>query len=142
MARMSPLEAQLTEITREFVTKIVATIRSASFADVAGYVPATSTSPTRTRAAARRGHFAGHDQVHHEDPRRARRRRQSDEKRAEVGEKILTILNASTSPMGVRAIASAAGMASDLLAAPLKQLREEGKIQKHGVKRSTTYSAL
>jgi len=77
----------------------------------------------------------------HEDPRKSRRRRQTDAKRAELSEKILAILTASASPMGVRAIASAAGTAADLLAAPLKQLREEGKIQKHGVKRSTTYSA-
>ena len=42
--------------------------------------------------------------------------------------------------MGVRAIASEVGVAADVLSAPLRELRAEGRIDKHGDKRSTTYS--
>jgi hypothetical protein len=64
------------------------------------------------------------------------------EKRAELGERILAILTAAGGPLGVRAIASEAGTAADLLATPLRELRQSGKIRKHGEKRNTTYSAV
>ena len=137
MAKLSSLEAQLTEITREFVARIVETIRNASFSDVAGYSPETRpTSRPRARAAT----------VKPEAPsapaRRGRKPRQTVEKRAEIGERILAILTAASAPLGVRAIASEAGTAADLLATPLRELRQGRKIRKHGEKRNTTYSAV
>jgi predicted transcriptional regulator len=161
MPKLSSLEAQLTEITREFVARIVETIRNASFGDVAGYPegrpvarprgrpppraerteraereqPATRVRPPGPRAT--RAAAAG------ESPppkRRGRKPRQTVEKRAELGERILAILRAAGGSLGVRAIASEAGTAADLLATPLRELRQGGKIKKHGEKRNTTYS--
>ncbi|MDB4995146.1 MAG: hypothetical protein JWM74_2578 [Myxococcaceae bacterium] len=140
MAKLSSLEAQLTEITREFVARIVETIRRASFSDVAGYAGETR-SVQRPRARA-----ATAPKREREAPvapaRRGRKPRQTIEKRAELGERILSILTAAGGPLGVRAIASEAGTAADLLATPLRELRQGGKIRKHGEKRNTTYSAV
>ena len=44
-------------------------------------------------------------------------------------------------PLGVRALSSELGVAPDLLAVPLRELRVAGRIQKHGEKRNTTYSS-
>jgi hypothetical protein len=150
MAR-STLEAQLYEITREFVARIVATIRSASFADVAGYEPATSTGRlglrTTSRAAPslrkRSAVNGGRDKSagEGEPKRRGRRPRQSVARRAEIADRILDVLRVSSSPMGARAIAGEVGLAPDLLAHSLRELRQEGRIKKHGDKRATTYSA-
>jgi hypothetical protein len=43
--------------------------------------------------------------------------------------------------LGVRALSSALGVPPDILAVPLRELRDKGLIQKHGDKRATTYSA-
>jgi len=154
MAR-SPLEAQLYEITQEFVARIVAVIRGASFADVAGYradVGRARGAPLRVRggeraapalsraASASRGAIAT-GEAEAGPKRRGRRPRQSPEKRAELGGRILDVLRAASSPLGARAIASEVGLAPDLLAAPLRDLRHEGRVEKHGDKRATTYSA-
>jgi hypothetical protein len=40
MAKTTALEERLEAITRDFLAKIVETIRNASFAEVAGYAPA------------------------------------------------------------------------------------------------------
>jgi chemotaxis response regulator CheB len=137
MPKLSSLEAQLTEITREFVARIVETIRKASFSDVAGY--AGETRPVqrpRTRPPAAKREAPS------PPARRGRKPRQTVEKRAELGERILAILTSAGGPLGVRAIASEAGTAADLLATPLRELRQGGKIRKHGEKRNTTYSAV
>ena len=140
MPKLSSLEAQLTEITREFVARIVETIRRASFSDVAGYAGETRTvQRPRARASAVSKREAPTPAA---PARRGRKPRQTVEKRAELGERILTILTAAGGPLGVRAIASEAGTAADLLATPLRELRQGGKIRKHGEKRNTTYSAV
>ena len=151
MAR-STLEAQLDEITREFVTRVVATIRSASFAEVAGFRPLLHVrTPDRRAPRIATDHRGDHQRgraasaavsepTDNAPKRRGRRPKQSPEKRAELGDRIVQVLRGASSPMGARAIASEVGLAPDLLAAPLKDLRTEGRIKKHGDKRATTYS--
>ena len=146
MAR-STLEAQLDEITREFVTRIVATIRGASLAEVAGYRALVNhAGAAGRRVAARRvgaaaaGGLDGIASASAEPKRRGRRPRQSPEKRAELATRILAVLKDASAPMGARAIASEVGIAPDLLAVPLRELRQGGRITKHGDKRATTYS--
>jgi hypothetical protein len=129
---MPTLEAQLTALTQEFVAKLVDTLRNASFAEVAALsgVPAVVHAPARAR-----------------EPRAAGRTpvppsgRQTAASRAEVGERVLGALRAAGQPRGVRALSTELGVAPDVLAVPLRELRAAGKIRKHGEKRSTTYSA-
>ncbi|HEY3820414.1 MAG TPA: hypothetical protein VGL81_24785 [Polyangiaceae bacterium] len=131
---MPTLEAQLTALTQEFVAKLVDVLRNASFAEVAQL----STAP-----AAPSG-FAGRKR----EPRSAPRAptsgsagRQTAARRAELGERVIETLRAGSEPIGVRELSSQLGVAPDVLAVPLRELRAAGKIRKHGEKRSTTYSA-
>jgi hypothetical protein len=130
------LEAQLTDLTAEFVRRLVQVIRNASFADVAALSPARGT-PQGTRRGPR------------EEAPRTRRasrtvvktQRQTKSHRAELGERVVKTLTEAHKPLGVRALSSELGVAPDLLAIPLRELRAAGRIQKHGEKRSTTYSS-
>lgn len=134
---MPTLEAQLTALTQEFVARLVDAIRNASFAEVASLSSSSPTRPAATRPAASR------------EPRGARPAaasagrggRQTAARRAEMGERVMTALREASQPMGVRALSSELGVAPDVLAVPLRELRAAGKIRKHGEKRSTTYSA-
>ena len=145
----SPLEDRLEAITREFVMQIVSAIRSASFADVAGLqvggggsagsasgparrgpAPLARESRPATRVSASPGGVA----------RDNGRARQTADRRAELGERVVKALEDSGESMGVRALSQELGVAPDLLAAPLKELRAAGRIAKHGEKRATTYS--
>lgn len=131
MATKTTLEAELRGLMEEFVARIVATIRNASVAEVAalsvpqrspraGGAPSPAAEPRRT--GGRRG------------PRAA-----SAERDAEVAKRIVATLSNAPGPMNARALASELGVAADKLARPLKQLRDEGRIKKHGDKRATTY---
>jgi hypothetical protein len=130
------LEAQLHEITRDFVAKIVSTIRSASFAEVAGYAPTDDPASegkivsklTISPAGAPAAKVPG------------RKPRQTAEKKAELLTRIVSILRAAGAPLAVRTIAHEAATPADRLAAPLLELRDQGKVRKHGDKRNTTYS--
>jgi hypothetical protein len=126
------LEAQLTRLTQEFVHKLVEAIRHASFAEVAALRPPAN-GVTET-AAPRRGRKPG------PAPRPTRGGRQTAAKRAELGERVIGALKDAKQPMGVRTLSSELGVAPDLLAAPLRELRTAGRIRKHGDKRATTYS--
>ena len=53
---------------------------------------------------------------------------------------MLDALKSARQPLGVRALSGELGVAPDLLATPLRELRSAGKIRKHGEKRATTYS--
>lgn len=126
------LEAQLTRLTQEFVHKLVEAIRNASFAEVAALRPpsngiAAPVQPRRGRkpAATARPAHAG---------------RQTAAKRAELAERVVGALKDAKEPIGARALSSELGVAPDLLAAPLRELRAAGRIKKHGDKRATTYS--
>jgi hypothetical protein len=133
------LEDQLAALTREFVAKLVDTLRNASLADVAALSsdsrdrparPAREERPARVREAraeapATRGNGGG---------------RQTAARRAEVGERLTQALGDAGQPMGVRALATELGVDPASLAVPLRELRDAGKIRKHGDKRATTYS--
>lgn len=127
---MPTLEAQLTALTQEFVARLIDAIRNASFAEVASLSPARVARPTEGRRAGTT------------PPANSRRTgRQTAARRAEIGARVVTALRDASEPMGVRALSSQLGVAPDILAAPLRELRAAGKIRKHGEKRSTTYSA-
>jgi hypothetical protein len=138
------LEAQLAALTQEFVGRLVSAIRNASFAAVA----ALSTPQVRAGAT---NHESTHRPARAASPRAtpsntasssaARAPRQTMARRAELGERVIKALSRAGQPLGVKAISGELGVASDLLAAPLRELRAAGRIQKHGDKRSTTYSA-
>jgi hypothetical protein len=131
------LEEQLETLTRTFVSSLVDAIRNASFADVAALAGAPAPRPTReprasaparpARTAAAVASADGHG-------------RQTAARRAEVGERVMGALGSADGPLGVRALASELGVAPDVLAAPIRELRAAGKIRKHGEKRATTYS--
>ncbi len=131
------LEEQLTALTREFVGRLIEVIRNASFAEVASLpgpdAPVSRPRLPRTLPAAAASPAA-------KGVRRAGSDRQTAARRAEMGERILAALEATRSPLGVRALAGELGVAPDLLAQPLRELRGAGKIRKHGEKRATTYS--
>ncbi|HEY1695338.1 MAG TPA: hypothetical protein VGG39_24385 [Polyangiaceae bacterium] len=132
---MSTLEAQLAALTQEFVGRIVEVIRNASFAEVASLSPG---KPSSGGKAAPRG-----SRVPKPAPSSPGRRagRQTAARRAEVGERVMAALRSAKSPMGVRALSEELGVAPDVLAVPLRELRAASKVRKHGEKRSTTYSA-
>ena len=140
------LEAQLMELTREFVAKLVDAIRSASFAEVAslsGPMPAVRRSRAHTgagpistpvrRAGAGRG-SAGRGGG-------ARGALETEARRAELSARVMKALQESGQPLGVRALASMLGVVPDLLTGPIRELRVAGRVRKHGEKRSTRYSA-
>ena len=126
-----PLEEQLTALTREFVSKLVEAIRNASFAEVAALPgPRRAAPPERAPRTT-------------PSPPPATRKnggRQTAERRAELGERLVRALGGAKHPLGARALAGELGVSPDLLAAPLRELRQAGKIRKHGDKRSTAYS--
>jgi hypothetical protein len=128
------LEEKLESITREFVQRIVATIRGASFAEVAGYA-----APEPAAAAKRATRVVASPRAN--TPRAAASgERQTADKRAELSERVVAALKKAGSPMGVRALSSEVGVAPDLLTVPLRELRAAGRVAKHGEKRATTYS--
>ncbi|HEY8038158.1 MAG TPA: hypothetical protein VIF15_00115 [Polyangiaceae bacterium] len=130
---MPTLEAQLTALTQEFVARLVDVIRNASFAEVAALSP-----PRGTPARAARGARAPQARP---EAGASTNGRQTAAKRAEIADRVLRALESASQPLGVRAIANELGLAPDLLAVPLRELRSAGRIRKHGEKRSTTYSS-
>jgi hypothetical protein len=129
------LEEQLTSLTHEFVARLVDAIRNASFAQVAALsLPrvvrgnsAHAPPPTPPKRAATS-----------KDP--GLRVRQTAARRAELSERVIRTLQTAGKPMGVRALSGELGVVPDVLAIPLRELRDAGRVQKHGEKRSTTYS--
>lgn len=133
---MPTLEAQLTALTREFVARLVDTIRNASFGEVASLSPARLGGSGNGRRSAPRPASVTQPQ-----PPAPRGGRQTAARRAEIGERVITALRDASEPLGVRALSTRLGVAPDVLAVPLRELRAAGKVRKHGEKRSTTYSA-
>lgn len=126
------LEAQLTQLTQEFVHRLVEAIRNASFAEVAALRPPANGIGAPAQPRKGRKPAAA--------PRPGRPGRQTAAKRAELAERVVGALKDAKQPMGARALSSELGVAPDLLAAPLRELRAAGRIKKHGDKRATTYS--
>lgn len=137
------LEDQLAALTREFVARLVDTLRNASLADVAALSTASPAQPGRSSNAARpREPREAHEEaVRVEDAEEAAHvGRQTAARRAEIGDRLRRALASARQPLGVRALASALGLDPGVLAVPLRELRAAGKIRKHGEKRATTYS--
>jgi hypothetical protein len=141
----SGLEERLEAITLAFVAQIVATFRDASLADLAelqfagprertgaGGGGASGKKPVTRVTASPRAQVRSNDE--------SSRPRQTADRRAELGERVIKVLEKAGEPLGVRALSSELGVATDLLAAPLLELRASGRIAKHGEKRATTYS--
>jgi hypothetical protein len=122
------LESELEALTRDFVASILRAIRNASVAEVAGV--AAETPPPRPRSR---------------EPRppagRSGRGRRPSAEQGVLAERVLGVLAQAGGPMGARAIASELGVPAEKLAAPLKVLREAGRVRKLGDKRTTTYAA-
>jgi hypothetical protein len=133
---MSTLESRLTALTMDFVSKLVDTLRNASFAEVAALSPAQLALVPKSRSvppARRSPPSPGVDKTGG---------RQTAARRAELGERVLAALRKASQPTGVRALSSEIGVTPDMLAVPLRELRAAAKIHKHGEKRNTTYSAV
>jgi len=131
------LEDQLTALTREFVARLIEAIRNASFAEVASLPSSPESEPSRAREPRSPSRPVG--SAERTAPRTGGDR-QTAARRAELGEQILDALKRARQPMGVRALSGELGLAPDLLATPLRELRAAGKVRKHGEKRATTYS--
>jgi hypothetical protein len=137
------LEAQLSALTHEFVAKLVDVIRNASFGEVAALSrPRYGEAARGVRPVSKRLRGPAAPSV----PRRRRAAeevtstRQTAARRAELAERIVRTLRGAGRPLGVRALSGELGVAPDLLATPLRELRVAGQIVKHGEKRTTTYS--
>jgi hypothetical protein len=133
------LEAQLTKLTQDFVHQLVEAIRNASFAEVAALRPPAVSAlaglvGVAEVARSRRGRKAA------PAARPGRPGRQTAARRAELAERVVGALKEANQPVGVRTLSGELGVAPDLLAAPLRELRAAGRIKKHGDKRATTYS--
>jgi hypothetical protein len=146
MAR-TVLEDRLEAITRDFVREIVGVLRTASFADVAQLQ--VNAAPSSARERAPRGAMRPPSRIsasptvsraEKADKAGPRGTRQTADRRAELGERVIKALAGAGQSLGVRALSSELGVAPDLLAAPLLELRAAGRIAKHGEKRATTYS--
>jgi hypothetical protein len=132
------LEAQLEALTREFVAKLVEAIRNASFVEVAA-LPGPG-GPVGQRAPVKRVQPRAAKSHGPAEPSSSPRLRQTSQNRAALGDRIVHALEQASAPLGVRALSSELGVAPDLLATPLRELRASGRITKHGDKRATTYS--
>jgi hypothetical protein len=139
MAR-SELEDRLEAITRQFVREIVAALRSASFADVAQLQVTDGAGGVRARPRGRPPTRVSASPPRSTPGERKPPGRQTADRRAELGERVLKALEEAGQSLGVRALSSELGVAPDLLSAPLLELRAAGRIAKHGEKRATTYS--
>jgi hypothetical protein len=137
-SRKNALEDQLASLTREFVAKLVDSLRNASLADVAALSSDSRARPEREARPAK----AREDREAREEPATAALRagRQTAARRAEMGELLTKTLGGASQPMGVRALATELGVDPASLAMPLRELRAAGKIRKHGEKPATTYS--
>ncbi len=139
MAR-SGLEEKLETITRAFIAQLVEAIRGASFAEVAELQIGTGPKARATRVTAAPRAATKASAALTQGGRDAGRLRQTADRRAELADRVVTALEQSGQPMSARALSSELGIAPDLLAVPLRELRAAGRIAKHGEKRATTYS--
>ncbi|RYE82985.1 MAG: hypothetical protein EOO75_19910 [Myxococcales bacterium] len=155
MAKTTPLEAQLTAVTQEFVGRIVGILRSSSFDEVVQLASASNSPfaassgvaprPSGARPAPNAGprpRTSPPPQV--APPARAGGSRGGSRQTADVRQlianRIVTALETAGTPQSARAISSSLGVPVDLLTVPLKELRDAGRVHKHGEKRATTYS--
>lgn len=134
MPRRTKLEAELLELTMQFVAAILDRMKGASFTEVAH-----ARAPEVNRLARRPQHA-----------RTVQRPRQSrvtlrggpeplTGRRRELADSVLELLRQSGQPQGVRALARALGVAQELVTPVVKALREHGRIEKVGDRRKSAY---
>jgi len=133
----SPLEAKLEAIARRFIGDVMGALGEASLSDLAAYAE---------KQRASRGRPAGPTAV---TPKRTKvvgkgpaptRERRSAANLSELEDRIVEELRGAAQPMGARAIANAVAVPLDKIGAPLKALRDAGRVKKIGDKRASVYS--
>jgi len=108
----------------------------ASLSDLAAYAEkqrATRGRPAPSAPAPKRTKVVG------KGPAPTRERR-SAASLSEIEDRIVLELKNAAQPMGARAIANAVAVPVDKIGAPLKALRDAGRVKKIGDKRASVYS--
>jgi hypothetical protein len=107
-ATTSHLEDELEALTVEFVGRIVATLKSASFGDVAALSPTLDAARGISIPRAKRAAPALTPTRPNERARETRPRQNADT-RAELAERVVSLLSKASSPLGVRALSTELG---------------------------------
>ena len=132
----SPLEAKLEAIARRFIGDVMGALGEASLSDLAAYAEKQRGARGRTTPSAplpRRTKVVSKGPT----PTRERRTAASLE---ELEDRIVLELKNAGQPMGSRAIADAVAVPKGKIGAPLKALRDAGRVKKIGDKRAAVYS--
>ena len=132
----SPLETKLEAIAKRFISEVMGALGEASLSDLAAYAEQQRASRGRPAApapAAKRTKVVG------KGPAPTRERR-SAANLSELEDRIVQELKSAAQPMGARAIANAVAVPADKIGAPLKALRDAGRVKKIGDKRASVYS--
>jgi len=127
----SPLETKLETIAKRFIGEVMGALGEASLSDLASYAEKQRSSraapaPARTKVVGKRPS--------------ATRERRSAANLSEIEDRIVLELKNAAQPMGARAIANAVAVPVDKIGAPLKALRDAGRVKKIGDKRASVYS--
>jgi len=131
----SPLETKLETIAKRFIGEVMGALGEASLSDLASYAEKQRTS-RGVPPAAKRTKVVG---VVGKGPKATRERR-SAANLSEIEDRIVLELKNAAQPMGARAIANAVAVPVDKIGAPLKALRDAGRVKKIGDKRASVYS--
>ena len=132
----SPLETRLEAIAKRFIGDVMGALGEASLSDLAAYAEkqrATRGRPAPSAPAPKRTKVVG------KGPAPTRERR-SAASLSEIEDRIVLELKNAAQPMGARAIANAVAVPVDKIGAPLKALRDAGRVKKIGDKRASVYS--
>lgn len=126
----SPLETKLEAIAKRFIGEVMGALGEASLSDLASYAE---------KQRASRGPAPKRTKVVGKGPAATRERR-SAANLSELEDRIVLELKTAAQPMGARAIANAVAVPVDKIGAPLKALRDAGRVKKIGDKRASVYS--
>lgn len=132
----SPLETKLELVARRFIAEVMGALGEASLSDLAAYSEQQRGSrgrPVPSGPPARRTKVAG------KAPASTRERRTAASL-TELEDRIVEELERAGQPMGARAIANAVAVPVDKIGAPLKALRDAGRVKKIGDKRAAAYA--
>ena len=111
----------------------------ASLSDLASYAEKQRSSRGRPAADAYRAPAPKRTKVVGKGPALTRERRTAASL-TELEDRIVLELKSAAQPMGARAIANAVAVPVDKIGAPLKALRDAGRVKKIGDKRASVYS--
>ncbi len=126
---MSQLQNRIQFIMDRAIAEIASAFQNSTAAEIAGVTGARHVAPVARQEEApkaRPGRKPGGPSIN----------------RQELNGRILEAILTSPAPMGLGAVAKELGVDATHVAPGIKTLRDEGKIQKHGDKRSATYSGL